>query len=55
MSGRSIATKSTIGTSYQGRAMPLIKISDNVATDENEPEPALAKPQASGDWSVNSR
>ncbi|MDI1462818.1 M14 family metallopeptidase [Catellatospora sp. KI3] len=33
-----IMSKSTIGNSYQGRAMPLIKISDNVGTDENEPE-----------------
>ena len=29
---------SSIGTSYEGRDMPLIKISDNVGTDENEPE-----------------
>ncbi|MBV1854521.1 zinc carboxypeptidase [Catellatospora sp. NEAU-YM18] len=34
----SIMSKSTIGNSYQGRAMPVIKISDNVATDENEVE-----------------
>jgi hypothetical protein len=27
-----------IGNSYEGRVMPLIKISDNVATDENEVE-----------------
>ncbi|NUT35353.1 MAG: zinc carboxypeptidase [Hamadaea sp.] len=33
-----IARKLSIGTSYQGRDMPLIKISDNVATDEAEPE-----------------
>jgi hypothetical protein len=33
-----IASKSSIGTSYEGRDMPVIKISDNVATDENEPE-----------------
>lgn len=33
-----IAQKSSIGLSYEGRDMPLIKISDNVATDENEPE-----------------
>jgi hypothetical protein len=33
-----IASQSTIGNSYQGRAMPLIKISDNVNADENEPE-----------------
>ncbi len=33
-----IAQKLTIGTSYEGRDMPLIKISDNVGTDENEPE-----------------
>ncbi|MCP2327676.1 hypothetical protein HDA40_006183 [Hamadaea flava] len=33
-----IASKSTIGTSYQGRDMPLIKISDNVGVDEAEPE-----------------
>ena len=33
-----IARKLSIGTSYEGRDMPLIKISDNVATDEAEPE-----------------
>ena len=33
-----IARKLTIGTSYEGRDMPLIKISDNVGTDEAEPE-----------------
>jgi carboxypeptidase T len=34
----SLAKVSSIGQSYEGRAMNLIKISDNVATDENEPE-----------------
>jgi carboxypeptidase T len=34
----SIAQKLSIGTSYEGRDMPLIKISDNVGTDEAEPE-----------------
>ncbi|MBT2235230.1 M14 family zinc carboxypeptidase [Nonomuraea sp. NEAU-A123] len=34
----SIATVSTYGTSYQGRALRVVKISDNVATDEAEPE-----------------
>jgi hypothetical protein len=34
----SIMQKTSIGTSYEGRDMPLIKISDNVGTDENEPE-----------------
>lgn len=34
----SIARKSSIGTSYEGRDLPVIKISDNVATDEDEPE-----------------
>ena len=29
---------SAIGTSYQGRTIWAVKISDNVATDENEPE-----------------
>jgi carboxypeptidase T len=33
-----IMSKSTIGTSYEGRDMPLVKISDNVGTDEAEPE-----------------
>jgi carboxypeptidase T len=33
-----LALQSSLGTSYQGRAIPVIKISDNVATDENEPE-----------------
>src|SRR5918992_5130422 len=34
----SIARKSVIGTSYQGRDIMAIKISDNVGTDEGEPE-----------------
>jgi len=33
-----IARKLTIGNSYEGRDMPLIKISDNVGVDEAEPE-----------------
>ncbi|CAA9378247.1 MAG: Carboxypeptidase T [uncultured Pseudonocardia sp.] len=33
-----IVSLSNYGTSYQGRSLPLIKISDNVGTDENEPE-----------------
>lgn len=33
-----IASRFTLGTSYEGRAIPGIKISDNVGTDENEPE-----------------
>ncbi|MEO3787222.1 M14 family metallopeptidase [Actinocorallia sp. B10E7] len=34
----SIVQKLSVGTSYQGRDIILLKISDNVATDENEPE-----------------
>ncbi|MEV6395139.1 M14 family metallopeptidase [Streptomyces sp. NPDC051907] len=34
----SIMSKRVIGKSYQGRDLVAIKISDNVATDENEPE-----------------
>lgn len=34
----SIAQKFTLGTSVEGRDIWCIKISDNVATDENEPE-----------------
>ncbi|MEV6956604.1 M14 family metallopeptidase [Streptomyces sp. NPDC051183] len=34
----SIMSKKVIGKSYQGRDLFAIKISDNVATDENEPE-----------------
>jgi len=34
----SLISSTTIGTSYQGRAIYAIKISDNVGTDENEPE-----------------
>ncbi|MFE3578561.1 M14 family metallopeptidase [Streptomyces vinaceus] len=34
----SIMSKKVIGKSYQGRDIVAIKISDNVATDENEPE-----------------
>jgi hypothetical protein len=33
-----IASKTVIGHSYQGRDMIAVKISDNVATDEDEPE-----------------
>ncbi|KKK07107.1 carboxypeptidase [Micromonospora sp. HK10] len=33
-----IARKLSIGTSYQGRDLMAVKISDNVGTDENEPE-----------------
>src|SRR5262245_4465952 len=33
-----IARKISIGTSFEGRDIMAIKISDNVATDENEPE-----------------
>ena len=34
----SLARKTSIGNSYQGRALWAVKISDNVATDEAEPE-----------------
>jgi carboxypeptidase T len=34
----SIARLSSIGTSFQGRNLTLLKISDNVASDESEPE-----------------
>ncbi|WJK41959.1 M14 family zinc carboxypeptidase [Solwaraspora sp. WMMA2056] len=34
----SIARKVSIGTSYEGRDLMAVKISDNVGTDENEPE-----------------
>ncbi|KUL23627.1 M14 family metallopeptidase [Streptomyces regalis] len=34
----SIASQRVIGTSYQGRNIVAIKISDNVGTDESEPE-----------------
>lgn len=34
----SIASQRVIGTSYEGRNIVAIKISDNVATDESEPE-----------------
>ncbi|GAA4574103.1 hypothetical protein GCM10023176_40450 [Micromonospora coerulea] len=33
-----IARKTSIGTSYEGRDLMAVKISDNVGTDENEPE-----------------
>ncbi|GAA1658214.1 hypothetical protein GCM10009679_74250 [Saccharothrix algeriensis] len=33
-----LVRKSVIGTSYEGRDIVALKISDNVATDENEPE-----------------
>jgi hypothetical protein len=33
-----IIRKTSLGTSYEGRDLPLIKISDNVAVDEDEPE-----------------
>ncbi|MFC0507533.1 M14 family zinc carboxypeptidase [Micromonospora costi] len=34
----SIARKLSIGSSYEGRDLMAVKISDNVGTDENEPE-----------------
>ncbi len=34
----SIARLSSVGNSFQGRALNMLKISDNVGTDENEPE-----------------
>ncbi len=34
----SIVSRFSIGNSYEGRALWAVKISDNVATDENEPE-----------------
>lgn len=34
----SLTKLGSAGTSYEGRALSLIKISDNAATDENEPE-----------------
>jgi carboxypeptidase T len=37
----SIISKKVIGKSYQGRDIVAIKVSDNVATDENEPEVLL--------------
>lgn len=33
-----LAAIETIGTSYEGRVIPAMKISDNVAVDEDEPE-----------------
>ncbi|GAA2808904.1 M14 family metallopeptidase [Saccharopolyspora taberi] len=33
-----IAAKSSVGKSFEGREIPLLKISDNVAQDEDEPE-----------------
>lgn len=33
-----IAVKSSVGRSAQGRDIPVLKISDNAGTDENEPE-----------------
>ncbi|WP_406440040.1 M14 family metallopeptidase [Streptomyces sp. NBC_00631] len=37
----SIMSRQVIGKSYQGRDIVAIKVSDNVATDENEPEVLL--------------
>lgn len=37
-SNPAIVSVSSYGTSVQGRTLPLVKISDNVAADENEPE-----------------
>ena len=33
-----IAARTVIGTSHEGRELWAVKISDNVATDESEPE-----------------
>jgi carboxypeptidase T len=37
----SIVSRFSIGTSYEGRQIWAVKVSDNVATDENEPEVLL--------------
>lgn len=37
-SNPAIVSVSTYGTSYQGRSLPLVKISDSVGVDEAEPE-----------------
>ena len=34
----SLVSRTTIGTSYEGRQLWVVKVSDNVATDEPEPE-----------------
>ena len=44
-SAKNIMSASSIGTSYEGREIQLIKISDNVGTDEAEPEVLLAANQ----------
>lgn len=41
----SIARKISIGTSYEGRDLMAVKISDNVGTDEDEPEILLNSQQ----------
>jgi carboxypeptidase T len=33
-----VAAVSSVGTTYEGRDIPVLKISDNVGTDEDEPE-----------------
>ncbi|GAA3194480.1 M14 family zinc carboxypeptidase [Dactylosporangium siamense] len=33
-----ILSRTSLGNSYEGRSIPVIKISDNVGVDENEPE-----------------
>ncbi len=40
-----IASRTTIGTSYEGRELWAVKLSDNVAVDEGEPEVLLVAGQ----------
>lgn len=40
----------TIGTSHEGRAIRMVRLSDNAATDENEPEILLMSLQHAREW-----
>jgi hypothetical protein len=45
-----IAQKFSLGRSYQGREIWALKISDNVATDENEPEVLFMSMEHAREW-----
>jgi hypothetical protein len=45
-----IVNVSIIGTSWEGRAIPCVKVSDNVTVDENEPETLIMGMHHAREW-----